>query len=568
MCSTTPTEPYAVRDSALPRERLWGVVWVALLLSLSACGTWDRLPPSTRLALALSDAEIANMAPGIVNQYSTIQQAVVAGLRQVPPLGTAGSWGKLGMWYHTYNYRENALACYEHAHTLAPQEARWSYYLGTLHFDAGRFDEARTRFQLVIKLQPGEVSALVYLGEIAANEGRTDLALSHFEDALQLSDKNFRALLGLGQLLFQQGNHTEAEDHLRRALRAQPKSTKAHYQLGLLLRSLGDKEGAEQHLSQTPQKRREAVRGQRESRYGKERRQLNIGPRTLKRRAKTLENSGRLIRAEHLLRKADMVQPDDPDTQRALGRVLLRQNKNDRAVRLLEKATEQFPEHARLHFQLGRAHLLSGDPGSARGAFVRTVELDPSHIRAHLQLGTLARKTGDRSAALQHLQTANRLDELGETRSSWWLAQELSELDRYEEARAVLKQRRTLNSLTSGEELLLFSLLTVPDDNAAELIQEGVRLAQKQFQQSPKLIWAVNTAYAYSRIGDFSKAIHHYRSAHDAAAANHLPQSALDYLQKQIQIAQTGELPERTVPAARHAWDDSFIAKGSNSDRF
>lgn len=121
----------------------------------------------------------------------------------------------------------------------SPRDARYSYWLARLEYDAQQFERAASGFRAVLKLDPGFVRAHDNLGLAYEALGRNDDAIESYRTAVA---KNREAKPcspwpghNLGALLRKIGRLEEAEPALRESLRCDPEFAKASYQLGLVL---------------------------------------------------------------------------------------------------------------------------------------------------------------------------------------------------------------------------------------------------------------------------------------------------------------------------------------------
>lgn len=77
------------------------------------------------------------------------------------------------------------------------------------------------------------------LGHVVGQQGRYDEAVSHFNEVLRIDPDLFDGLINMGITLLAQGKTNEAISYLNRAIEVQPRSGKAHMQLALALVNQG-----------------------------------------------------------------------------------------------------------------------------------------------------------------------------------------------------------------------------------------------------------------------------------------------------------------------------------------
>ena len=60
--------------------------------------------------------------------------------------------GTLGMILHTYSLLREAINYYQYAADLAPDEFRWTYYLGLVEAQQGRCEQAAANLRLALRM--------------------------------------------------------------------------------------------------------------------------------------------------------------------------------------------------------------------------------------------------------------------------------------------------------------------------------------------------------------------------------------------------------------------------------
>ena len=110
-----------------------------------------------------------------------------------------------------------------------------------------------------------------------------------------------------------------------------------------------------------------------------------------------LLHEGRLAEAEAQLERARALDPLDPSTSLALGRLALTARRGDHGVAMIRAALELNPEFSYAHQQLGHAYLAEGRRAEALAAFRRAAALSGIRDSAHLAYALAV--TGERAAA-------------------------------------------------------------------------------------------------------------------------------------------------------------------------
>jgi predicted TPR repeat methyltransferase len=120
-----------------------------------------------------------------------------------------------------------------------PEEPAALHYSGLLVHQQGRHDEALTRIQRSLALEPDHADWHSNLGIVLKAQGQIDEAAEAFREAIAINPEHVNAHSNLGVMLRAQGRHPDAEAAYRRAIELDPGHTDAYHNLGVLLSGLG-----------------------------------------------------------------------------------------------------------------------------------------------------------------------------------------------------------------------------------------------------------------------------------------------------------------------------------------
>jgi tetratricopeptide (TPR) repeat protein len=104
---------------------------------------------------------------------------------------SASAYQALGTAYHAANQIPPALAAYEKAISIAPSANTYSN-IGKLHYDTGRFDDARRAFEESIRIQPKAPVTHRNLGDTLQRLGLTGRARASYESAIALAAETLK----------------------------------------------------------------------------------------------------------------------------------------------------------------------------------------------------------------------------------------------------------------------------------------------------------------------------------------------------------------------------------------
>src|ERR1700752_1805401 len=131
---------------------------------------------------------------------------------------------------------------------FAGEELR--YILAYVHQQAGRWDEAVSRYQALLELNLGLDGAHTHLAEIYSAQGRWNDAVSERVRAIQSNPDATSLYFNLGATLSGAGRHEEAIASLERYVASYPRESRAFYMIGVGQMSLGHADSARAALTQ------------------------------------------------------------------------------------------------------------------------------------------------------------------------------------------------------------------------------------------------------------------------------------------------------------------------------
>jgi len=341
---------------------------IAVWLLVIGCRAPARPPLHTA-----SLPDLSRAAPSVQSQLREHDAALrrVTANSKASPGELADAYGDVGMLLMAAEYREAAEAYLLNAEALAPETAKWPYYLAHLYRAAGDSAKSPGEFEHVIRLQPRNVSALVWLGDTFLDQGRPEVAQPLFERALADDPQSIAALFGLGRAALARSDHSHAVDHLERALALDPRAGPIHYQLAMAYRGLDQPDKADAHLR--------------------------------------LRAPGTIRPSDPLMAELETIL-ESPVAYEVRGGKALEARDFAAAVKDFRKGIDLAPGEPALHHKLGTALYLSGDPRGAANEFAEALRLAPAFAKAHYSLGLLLAVDGRTADALAHLNAAVRAD--------------------------------------------------------------------------------------------------------------------------------------------------------------
>ncbi len=160
----------------------------------------DRSVPVAERATELPD--LSAMAPPVAEQlraqFDRLTKA--KGDPATPREDLALAYGEMGKLLLAANAYLDAQPYFENARSLAPADARWTYYLAHTHRLEGQSTEAAALFDETVRARPDDVAALVWLGNTYLDQGNPAAAEPPFEKAVAMAPGVAAGHLGLGRV--------------------------------------------------------------------------------------------------------------------------------------------------------------------------------------------------------------------------------------------------------------------------------------------------------------------------------------------------------------------------------
>jgi tetratricopeptide (TPR) repeat protein len=463
--------------------------------------------PSVLLPAALPD--LSGMAEPVQEQLRA-EDKLLTSARNNPATSKAdlaAAYGGMGKLFLAAEAFAESEPYFLNAHTLAPDDVRWSYYLAHVYRLEGESAKAARSFERTLELRPDDVAALVWLGNLYLDQGRPDAAGSLFAKALAKEPRAAAAQLGLGRVALAQRDYTRAIDHLEQALQIDRRATVVHYPLSMAYRAVGKTEQAEAHVRQ---------RGD-----------VEIGPpdplmqevADVLRSPVVYENRGdRAIAAgefaaalSHFRRGLDLA-PESVPLRQKVATALSLTGDVPGALKGFQDVLRRSPDFAPAHYSLGVLLLADGQIDLAIGRFSTAVRSDPTYLQARLQLAnTLRRRRRFEPSRREYANVIEMDPRIGEARFGQAIT--LVGLKRYAEARD-----RLLEGVTLFPDRLEFigALARLYATAPGAQVRDGGRartLAQNLVQRRTSADAQETMAMALAEVGEFEAAARWQRQA-------------------------------------------------------
>jgi tetratricopeptide (TPR) repeat protein len=372
-----------------------------------------------------------------------------------------------------------------------PQRADAHNLMGAI-LSAQRDHEGAARsFAEATRLDPLNALFFANLGEAERLRGNLDAALAALTRAVALDPQSAQALNNLGIVRFERRELDDAVKCYQSAIAIEASYAEAHNNLGNALRALGRDEAAIECYQEALLLREDY-------------------PEAYNNLAAALRDQDSLEEAEHCYRKAIELRPTYLEPYGNLAGLLVDSKRGDEALRVLGEALRIDENHVQTLIYVGRTQLGLGNHAQAEQACRLALQQDPDSADAKLALGEVMQEVDRFPEALQAFEGAIALaPDSFDGHNQYGVC--LKSVGRLEEARTEFLRALELNPRAFGCYSNLADLERFTPDDPHLRAMEAI-LAEVSDPESPRFL-ALHFALgkAYDDIGEYAKAIHHYK---------------------------------------------------------
>ena len=329
---------------------------------------------------------------------------------------------------------------------LDPTNTWAQLYYGNFRLLDRKFEDARSRAELILKDNRSQVEALILLGNSYAGiislnaaikdlkhafeaepkllpsyldltsdstfHAQLELAEQAYKQAIATSDRSVEAHLALGNFYLHTKRTQQAQEQFRAALAIDPQSRDANMALGSFYMQTGKVDLAEELYVQLANRKREDLFVLSDFYLGikKTAKSVEVLQRVLHEDSQNLIAKRRLAAvffSENSLEKAALIideilklAPTDADALLMKGRILLAQDKPGEAAVALQKHAKIRPRLASGRYFLGLSYVQTRDFRKAESEFLNAIKRDSTFFRAHLSLAEIRLNSGDANEAI------------------------------------------------------------------------------------------------------------------------------------------------------------------------
>jgi tetratricopeptide (TPR) repeat protein len=481
-------------------SRLFVSSWLHLILavvSISGCSSRGQQ------LLPVSLPDLSHAAKPVQDQlrerYTSLTLKIESAATPTAELGN--EYGEMGKVLVAAEYRDAAEPCFLNAQALAPDDARWPYYLAHLYRLRNEPEKSALFFEKALQLRPDHVAALVWLGGLYLLQGRPEAAEPMFTKALSLQPGLAAGLFGLGRAALARREYARAVKSLEEALAQDQSASIIHYPLAMAYRGLGELEKAEAHLRQ-----RGHVDPAPPDPLMSELNDSLHSPATYERLGVNALDKKEWAAATAYFRKGVELAPDNPSLRHRLGTALFLNGDPGAAIEQFAEVVRRSPDFAKARYSLGVLLITSGRANEAVEHLSAAVRVDPNYLEARLQLAEALRRSGRLEESLSQYAHVSRIDpRVAEAR--FGVAMTLVRLRRYQEARDRLVEGMHAYPTQPAFARALARLLAAAPDDRVRDGRRAMAMTQQLLKERQTLDLGETMAMTLAELGQYEQAV-------------------------------------------------------------
>jgi tetratricopeptide (TPR) repeat protein len=292
-----------------------------------------------------------------------------------------------GRAYQQKGEYDQAIADFDQAITLKPDDAGTYSSRGDAYRKKGEYDRAIADYDQALALEPDYAEAYYGRGLTYSLNGEYDRAIKDFDQALALKPGYAEAYYGRGLTYRLKGEHDHAIADFDQALALKPDYAEAHYRRGLIYNLKGEHDRAITDFDQA----------------------LALKPddgETYKARGDAYRQKGGYDRAIKDYDQALALKPDYAEAYNYRGLIYGVKGEYDRAIADLDQALALKPDYAQAYNYRGLGYSMKGEHDRAIADYDQAITLKPDDAEAYNYRGLAYSVKGEHDRAIADLDQA------------------------------------------------------------------------------------------------------------------------------------------------------------------
>jgi tetratricopeptide (TPR) repeat protein len=319
------------------------------------------------------------------------------------------------------------------------------YKTANADFDAGRWAEAASKYEIVLKEDPRHIPSQFNLAVSHSKLGNIERAIAAYRTLIEQDGSIYEAQVNVAILLEQSAKRAEAAEHFEKALALRPEDTQARLNLGMFYARGGEFDKAFPHLTAVADKGAGSVELFIALSEAEHARKDEAKSRFYIEKALLLDPANKLLKhqlavsyfsqkdyakAAPLLEDLTKAEPANPDYFYLLGKSYEQLKSYPPAVSALQQVLRLKADYVEAYATLGTIFYALKDWSRAAQVLMRVIELSPRDALPHFVLATCFDNLGNSKDAVVHYNRFLELDDGSNDARSFQARQRARTLER------------------------------------------------------------------------------------------------------------------------------------------
>jgi len=349
--------------------------------------------------------DMSNADTNIVKRHDEL----IASFKQVKDkkegiqLGTV--YGELGMFYQAHEFTNAAQVCYKNAIEVSPFDYRWKYLLAFIQASLGLFDEAKSLYESVLKINADYLPAKIRWAKIELDTGNFSQARKLYQEVLEIAPDFSKALVGLGTLSLQENQPKKAIEYLEQAQKLQPSANQLNFLLSQAYAALGQDQKAQDYLKN---------KGNRTvimfDKILQEMRLYSVSASYYAQAAINAFLNKDFPLSEQLVNHSIELDPKNANPKFTLMNIYLSTDRTEKAIELAKSLLKDNQNDDRIPYNLGLINEINGNDKEAILWYQKTLTINKTHKTAQIALANALMRTKQFNEALKILRESQVVD--------------------------------------------------------------------------------------------------------------------------------------------------------------
>jgi tetratricopeptide (TPR) repeat protein len=318
----------------------------------------------------------------------------------------------MGSVHFRHGNTTEALTIWNQALRRDPNRPRVHEDMGWFEMQKGEYERAIAHWRKVLEIAPRTPEIHSGIARALMGLNRHDEAIEELRKEIEISPGSSFSYFLLGQEYLQQKEYEKAKTSYEKAIAVKPDMTNAYYGLFTVCARLRQRDKAKEHMATFKKLKADEMKvlKDRNDAYNDLIDMRKDAAQTMLKASQAYQATGKLARAEQLLKRATGLHPRDATCHLHYGALVMQMRNLPAAEQAFRKVIELAPQSARGYSGLAHLYLQANHKlPEARQLAEKAVAREPSGFNYYV-LSWARDRTGDRTGARAAIKKALQLE--------------------------------------------------------------------------------------------------------------------------------------------------------------